>query len=355
MARHPSKPGAARAARNLIYAVLLALLLASAGIFFTHGPFSRDESKSTDIAPPPDANMNVEVAQVNETAVLPPLTRVEPEPNLPQDAPVAQPGPTVEPYPASAELITETIAETTTLVSEGAGGIIEARNRLNELLQTPMSPQQRALVKDRLSEFTDKWLFSRTVLPGDELCGSYRVKPGDALSIIGGRHKVPYEILMQINNISRPEALRAGETIKVINGPFRATVHRSTFTMDVYLQNTFVSSFPVGLGKPGMETPTGLWRDKHGGKLIKPNWTNPADGRTYYPDDPDYPLGSRWIGLEGLSGAAKDRTGFAIHGTSKPEQIGAAGSQGCIRTHDVDVVLLYNLLFPGSSLVEVVD
>jgi len=351
MARHPSNPGAARAARNVMYAVLLALLLASAGIFFTHGPFSRDESKSTDIAPPPDADMNVDVAQTNETAVLPPLARVELEPNLPQDAPAVPPGPTVEPYPATAELI----AETTALVSEGPSGIIEARNRLNELLQTPMSPQQRALVKDRLSELADKWLFSRTALPGDELCGSYRVKRGDALAIIGGQHKVPYEILMQINNIDRPEALQAGETIKVINGPFRATVHRSTFTMDVYLQNTFVLSFSVGLGKPGMETPTGLWRVKHGGKLIKPNWTNPADGRTYYPQDPDYPLGSRWIGLEGLSGAAKDRTGFAIHGTTKPEQIGAAGSQGCIRTHDVDVVLLYNLLFPASSLVEVVD
>lgn len=352
MARHPSKPGAARAARNLIYAVLLALLLASAGIFFTHGPFSRDESKSTNITPPPDANMNVDVAKVDETAVLPPLARAESEPNLTQAAPEAPQGSTVKPYPATAD---ELIAETTALVSEGAGGIIEARNRLNEVLQTPLSPKQRALVKDRLSELTNKWLFSRTVLPGDELCGSYHVKSGDALSIIGGQHKVPYEILMQINDIDRPEVLRAGDNIKVINGPFRAIVYRSTFTMDVYLQNTFVSSFPVGLGKPGMETPTGLWRVKHGGKLIKPNWTNPADGRTYYPDDPDYPLGSRWIGLEGLSGEAKDRTGFAIHGTTKPEQIGVAGSQGCIRTHDIDVILLYNLLFQGSSLVEVVD
>ncbi len=351
MARHPSNPGAARAARNLVYVVLLALLLATAGIFFTYGPFSRDESKSADIAPPPDADMNVEVAQVNETAVLPPLARAELEPNLAQAAPAAPPGPTVEPYTAAAELI----AETTALVSEGPGGIIEARNRLNEVLQTPMSPQQRALVKDRLSKLVDKWLFGRTVLPGDELCGNYRVKPGDALSIIGGRHKVPYEILMQINTIDRPEALRAGETIKVIKGPFRAIVHRSTFTMDVYLQNTFILSFPVGLGKPGMETPTGLWRVKRGGKLTKPTWTNPADGRTYHPGDPDYPLGSRWIGLEGLSGEAKDRTGFAIHGTTKPEQIGVAGSQGCIRTHDVDVVLLYNLLSPGSSLVEVAD
>jgi LysM repeat protein len=351
MARHTSDPEAARRARNLTYTVLLTLLLIGAVIVFTYGPFGRKKAESIEKGPSPDANMDVNVAQVNETTALLPLTRVEPEPNLTEVAPRAPLGPTVEPNPDAVELITEATA----LLSGESSRIIEARDRLNEVLRMPMSPQQRAFVKDQLSELADKWLFSRIVLPGDELCGSYLVEPGDALAIIGERHKVPYEILMQINNISLPEALQAGERIKVINGPFHATVYRSAFTMDVYLQNTFVRSVSVGLGKPGMETPTGLWRVKRGGKLIKPIWTNPVDGRTYYPEDPDYPLGSRWIGLEGLSGAAKGRTGFAIHGTTKPEQIGTVGSQGCIRAQDGDAILLYNMLFPTSSQVEVVD
>jgi lipoprotein-anchoring transpeptidase ErfK/SrfK len=125
--------------------------------------------------------------------------------------------------------------------------------------------------------------------------------------------------------------------------------------MDVYLQNTFVRSFKVGLGKPGMETPTGIWRVKSDGKLEKPIWTNPVDGKTYHPEDPDYPLGSRWIGLEGLSGEAKNRTGFAIHGTKEPEQIGTAGSQGCIRMHNGDAILVYNMMYPGLSQVEIVE
>jgi lipoprotein-anchoring transpeptidase ErfK/SrfK len=219
----------------------------------------------------------------------------------------------------------------------------------------PMSAEQQASVKDQLSKLSDQWLFSRTVVPGDPLCESYLVKSGDLLAMIGERYKVPYEILMQINNISRPEALQAGETIKVVDGPFHAKVYRSTFTMDLYLQNTYVRSFKVGLGKAGMETPTGLWRVKPGGKLVKPIWTNPLDGKTYHPEDPDYPLGSRWIALEGLSGEAKDRTGFAIHGTKEPEQIGAQGSQGCIRMHNGDAILIYNLLVPSFSQVEVTD
>jgi len=104
-----------------------------------------------------------------------------------------------------------------------------------------------------------------------------------------------------------------------------------------------------------METPTGLWRVKSDGKLISPTWTDPITGKTYEAEDPDYPLGSRWIGLEGIGGDAKGRTGFAIHGTKDPGQIGIAGSQGCIRLHNGNAILLYNLLVPVHSLVEVVE
>jgi hypothetical protein len=244
------------------------------------------------------------------------------------------------------------IAEAMELVNQQPPKIIEARDRLNELL--PMTGgQQRALVKVQLAALSDKWLFGKGVFPGDKLCSSYKVSPGDLLSKIGEMYNVPYEILMQINGIERPELLTAGATIKVINGPFNAIVYRSTFTMDLYLQNTYVKSFKVGLGKAGMETPTGRWRAKEGGKLVQPIWTDPVSGKTYHPEDPDYPLGSRWIALEGIEGTAVGRTGFAIHGTKSPEQIGTPGSQGCIRLHNGDAILVYNLMMPGMSLVDV--
>jgi lipoprotein-anchoring transpeptidase ErfK/SrfK len=259
--------------------------------------------------------------------------------------------PATEDNPAAAELITEAMS----YIGAKPAKIIDARAKLNEVLSMPISEQQRAHVKEQLSALADKWLFSRTIYPQDKLTGSYKVKPGELLSTIGKQFKVPYEILMKINNITRPEALQAGETIKVINGPFHARVYRSTFTMDLYLQNTFVRSFAVGLGKPGMETPTGLWAVKEGGKMIQPRWTDPISGRTYESEDPDYPLGSRWIALEGLKGDAAGRSGFAIHGTKDPKGIGTADSQGCIRLHNGDAILMYNLLVPVDSLVEIVD
>ena len=275
-----------------------------------------------------------------------------PEDNLPEDDLAGQTvQQTSDPNPKVAELINEAMA----LINAKPARIIDARDRLNELLPMPQSSQQHNLVKEQLSKLADKWLFSRTIFPQDRLCESLQVAPGNILSTIGKQHKVPYEILMEINNIRSPESLQAGDVIKVVNGPFHARIYRSTFTMDLYLKNTFVRSFPVGLGRPGRETPTGMWRVKPGGKLISPTWTDPDTGKTYKATDPDYPLGSRWIALEGIQGQAVGRTGIAFHGTKEPDLIGTAGSRGCIRLHNGDVIMVYNLLVPTFSKVEIVE
>ena len=362
MARHPFGPGAGRGARNRTYTLLLAGLLIVMVVAFYYGPFGKNEAGPIDEGLPSEVNTVAETPKAEEPVSVPPPANVQPEPSVSQSAlepksepvnltPEPAPQPGLEANPDATRLI----AEATALIDQRPSRIIDARGKLNEALRMPMTATQRASVKDQLSKLSEQWLFSRTVVPGDPLCESYLVKSGDLLTMIGERYKVPYEIIMQINKISNPQGLQAGEAVKVMDGPFHVKVYRSTFTMDLYLQTTYVRSFKVGLGKPGMETPTGLWRVKPGGKLIQPIWTNPIDGKTYHPEDPDYPLGSRWIALEGLTGEAKERTGFAIHGTKEPEQIGTQGSQGCIRMHNGDAVLIYNLLIPAYSTVEVVD
>jgi lipoprotein-anchoring transpeptidase ErfK/SrfK len=408
MARHPLGARAGQKARNQTYTIIVVVLIIAVAIAFYYGPFGKNEAEPIDdpnmstgpetlavhrtgtnpdsspqVADSNTVKMDVNnpepaVPEANDVVALrPPADTVprqeasstrEPsrtEPNLPapgagSPAPgtvpslVRQTNPEQPVVPPGDE-VTTLIAEAEKLIATGTSGMIAARDKLNEALRMPMSPTQRSSVKDRLGNLSERWLFSRTVVPNDPLCESYLVKRGENLELIGHKYRVPYEIIMQINKITRPELLQAGSTIKVINGPFHAKVYRSTFTMDLYLQNTYVRSFKVGLGKPGMETPTGLWRVKPGGKLERPIWTNPIDNKTYHPEDPDYPLGSRWIALEGLSGEAKERTGFAIHGTKEPDQIGTAGSQGCIRMHNGEAILVYNLLAPTYSQVEVTD
>jgi len=320
---------------NLIYVIstLLAAAIVGVVLYGLH-PFGKNDDSN-------QAPGGIDAP--NKTAPVAPrlAAEIRAEPNLTSVAPRVS----TESDPKAAELI----AEAMLLVNTKPDSIIQARDKLNQVLPLCKSQQQRVTVKEQLSKLADKWLFSRTVFPDDKLCVTYQVRRGEQLTRIGEQFKVPYEILMQINNIHRPEAMQAGQTMKVIHGPFHVKIYRSTFTMDLYLQDTFVRSFPVGLGMSGRQTPTGTWRVKPGGKLISPTWTDPDTKRTYRAKDPDYPLGSRWIALEGIEGEAKGRTGFAIHGTKEPEQIGAAGSRGCIRLDNGVAVLVYNLLVPIYS------
>ncbi|MHC4394092.1 MAG: L,D-transpeptidase family protein [Planctomycetota bacterium] len=329
--------------RRKIY-IIAALLIIGAVIVFAYHPFGKD---TDEIAPPPaEINLGGKTAApaVEQPA---PAPIPEPEPKLVE----VVPEPTDESDPEVSRLIDKAMA----LIKAKPAKIIEARYILNDVLPMAMSRRQRAFIKQRLSELADEWLFSRKILPQDTLCGSYKVEHGDQFRVISNRFKVPHEILMKINRIPRPELLRAGDQIKIINGPFHAKVYLSTFTMDLYLQKTFIRTFSIGIGQAGMDTPTGLWVVKVDGKLIEPQWPDPVSGKILHAGDPGYALGSRWIGLDGIEGAAKGRTGFGIHGTKDPESIRTASSRGCIRLHNGDVKLVYDLLIPRHSQVVVVE
>ena len=186
-----------------------------------------------------------------------------------EDTPPAQSMPAVSPAVTAPEAkpnaqAEKAVAEALGLL-RGPRRVIAARDKLNETLAMDLTPTQRRQVKAEMAKLSEEWLFGPSAFAGDTLCETYKVQRGDLLQVIGRRNKVPFETLMQINNIPRPESLQAGAAIKVIKGPFHAKVYRSTFTLDLYLQDTYVRSFKVGLGKPGRETPTGWWRVAEGG------------------------------------------------------------------------------------------
>lgn len=379
MARLLSSSGRKRRGQrnNTIYLVVSIFVFAAVVFFMFRGDSpGPQEATAADVAnesePTPEPSRTTPRLAVVETSTTPvPATRP-----APMHVPVPTPAEAerqesvvqdvVQPEAVAAEIAQSdttganektaaAVAEAMALLNSSPRQVIAARNKLNETLSMPMSDRQRRAVKDEMAKLSKEWLFGPAAFAGDALCDTYTVQPGDLLQVIGRRNKVPFDLLMQINNISRPQSLQAGKAIKIVKGPFHAKVYRSTFTLDLYLQDVYVRSFKVGLGRAGYETPTGMWRVQEGGKLIAPTWTDPDSGRVYKSNDPDYPLGSRWIALDGIDGNAKGRTGFAIHGTKEPEQIGTAGSRGCIRMFNGEAILVYNMLFPLYSKVEVLD
>jgi lipoprotein-anchoring transpeptidase ErfK/SrfK len=180
------------------------------------------------------------------------------------------------------------------------------------------------------------------------------------LKKIAEKHEVPWELLLRLNGMTDPKKLRAGQTLKVVHGPFNVVVYKTRFLLDVYLGppaqsgSLYITSFPVGLGKDD-STPTGTWMAEAGRKIKNPTYYSPRGEGVVDADDPKNPLGERWIGLTGIDGHAIGKASYGIHGTIDESSIGKQESMGCIRMKNADVEWLFDLMVDGKSIVVVKD
>ncbi len=232
------------------------------------------------------------------------------------------------------------------------GRPIEARHALNSLLNKRLTNAEQNEVRALLTRIANETVFSKDRPENDPIVEMYKIESGDSLDRIGRTFSVPYEVIMTINQMRGPN-IRAGKSIKVPRGPFHAKIYKSAFRMDLYLQDVYVRSYRVGLGKHS-GTPTGLWKVKD--RLPNPRYYPPASAERKViiePNDPTNPLGEHWIGLKGIEGDCVGEVGFGIHGTIEPESIGKAASAGCVRMHNEDVAFVYQLLRPGKSTVTI--
>jgi lipoprotein-anchoring transpeptidase ErfK/SrfK len=228
--------------------------------------------------------------------------------------------------------------------------LLGARTQLNEALQLAPAGKDAKKLKADLVRLAKESIFSSRVLPDDPYADKYIIQSGDALAKIASSHDISAELLARINKIEDINMIRAGQTIKVLKGPFHARVNKKSYTMDVYLGDLFVKQFKVGLGADD-STPTGKWQVNV--KLVNPTYYPPRGGQIIDADDPTNPLGERWIGLVGVDGEALGQQRYGIHGTIEPDSIGRDASLGCIRMFNEDVVFLYDLLVIKDSHVTV--
>ncbi|MBL8765299.1 MAG: L,D-transpeptidase family protein [Phycisphaerae bacterium] len=256
------------------------------------------------------------------------------------------------------------------------GRLVEARSALNRALQDARTPDaDRKALRAQLGDLSQSLVFSKLVAKGDPICEEYAVQGGDSLIKIAQRRGllVDWRLLERVNQMSDPGALRVGQKIKLVRGPFHAVVSKSAFRLDLYWGEplppgaegtsarpdgpedgwTYVRSFDVGLGEKG-GTPTGVFVVRPNSKLVNPRWVNPRTGEKFAADDPKNPIGEHWIGLEGVDANTKVLSGYGVHGTVDPSSIGQEKSMGCVRLNSDDIALLYELLTDRVSVVKIV-
>lgn len=116
-------------------------------------------------------------------------------------------------------------------------------------------------------------------------------------------------------------------------------VNKTKRILTLYNNNLPMYKFPVAIGSPTTPTPSGKFKLQN--KHVNPAWG--GIGGKYTPvasGAPNNPLGKRWMGL-----LVPGQSGYGIHGTIKPHEIGQYVSNGCIRMFNYDIE---NYIFPNA-------
>jgi lipoprotein-anchoring transpeptidase ErfK/SrfK len=274
----------------------------------------------------------------------PPVPAPSPSP-APTPSPAPAPSPLPVPVPAPAPVPAgpgEAMADEG-LALLSAGRIVEAQKRLSEALRAGVGGARAKALRDALGRCSERLQFARhQVDPGDPCSRTYAVVSGDMLTTIGQKFLVPYELLMRVNGLTST-SIYADQPLKVIQGPIHVEILKSAYELRVWLGNVCLAVCPVGLGA-GNSTPEGAF-------LVEKKLKNPPYQPQHKPRSefrpgghPENPLGTRWIDIGNH---------YGIHGTIDPASIGGNVSEGCIRMHNRDVEMLYDLLVPGVSKVTI--
>ncbi|MEA2232704.1 MAG: L,D-transpeptidase ErfK/SrfK [Solirubrobacteraceae bacterium] len=122
--------------------------------------------------------------------------------------------------------------------------------------------------------------------------------------------------------------------------PAYIVIDRKAHVLRFYRHLRSSRSWPIAVGRAGLETPAGLYDIQW--KEVNPPWRVPNSpwagalaGRTI-PPGPDDPIKARWMAFNG---------GAGIHGIDPSEysSIGQDASHGCVRMRIPDVIALYAL------------
>ena len=338
-------------------------------------PTSDSSSEQTEVTsgptnPLPAANTNNEEASaVEPDASDPPkiLTAAEPvevvEPKEP--TPTRPVVPAVIPDQANASDSDAPPAIRERALADFASGMrllkdglaVEGRQRLSDALGSGGLDEVRAdEVRVALAQLSETLVFGSGVAQRDPFAREFIIPEGGVLAKIAQNQTngLHWKFLARINGISSPNRIRSGQRLKLLDGPFHAVVDKSSYRLDLWMgqeeDRVFVRSFNVGLGRDN-RTPEGQFEVSS--RVENPQHTDPETGKVFGKDDPLNPVGEHWIAIKGTEPATEKLSGFGLHGTIDENSIGRSESLGCVRMLPDDIALLYEVLSPGRSEVEI--
>lgn len=185
----------------------------------------------------------------------------------------------------------------------------------------------------------------------------HTIKKGESLIELARHYDLGYNEIISVNSGVDPFVPPEGTKITVPTFwilPERPVnfqgilINLSEMRLFYFHKKNLLTTFPIGIGDDGIETPMGKFKISH--KMINPTWYVPESIRQERPElpavvppGPGNPLGSHAMRLSGLS--------YLIHGTNRPWAIGRKVTHGCIRLYPEDIPKLYELVPVGTEVI----
>jgi lipoprotein-anchoring transpeptidase ErfK/SrfK len=220
---------------------------------------------------------------------------------------------------------------------EVKGNLLDAKARYQKLISELPNSSEIMNWQKKVEDINIKLLFSPTLTPGSVL---YKINPGDTLTKIAKEFKTTVDLIKKSNGLTDDKIL-PGRKIKVWKAPFSILIDKSQNSLILKSNEEFFKTYTVATGMNN-STPVGTFKIVN--KLLKPSWFKA--GAVVPAGSPENILGSRWLGF--------DLSGYGIHGTSEPQNMGKQVTQGCIRMPNSDVEELFTIV-PIGTEVTIVD
>lgn len=192
-------------------------------------------------------------------------------------------------------------------------------------------PAEREQLRPQMEELSNRIYFS----PQPHYFEPHVIQNNEQLRQVAPKYSLSWQYLARLNNTD-PKRIRPGQRVKVAPGPFHALVSIRSHELIIHNNGCYVKRYRIGAGKD-RSTPIGTFKVL--GKETNPTYYGPEG--VVKADDPNNPLGERWLDIG---------NSFGIHGTNEPDSIGQDKSRGCIRMTNEDVSEVYDFLVIGSEV-----
>jgi len=219
-------------------------------------------------------------------------------------------------------------------IYEQRHAIVKARDTYKMMIEEYPGSKLLVPVQKKVYGLNLDILFNPAIVEDSKL---YEVKSRDTLGKIARENNTTINMIKKCNGLMF-NVIVPGQRLKVCTAVFRIMVDKSQNKLFLIKNDEVVKAYDVSTGLNN-STPVGRFTIQE--KLEKPVWFK--IGAAVAPDDPEYELGTRWMGLS--------VEGYGIHGTKNPRTIGQQVTKGCVRMLNGEVEELFDIVPSGTEVI----